>query len=154
MSSKNSNRLTKAEQFKKCVKRDPTHFKVFKDKKQFKSWNRHLLSTAVSQDVKEILDSHYTQSNPDDAALFKEKQIYMYSIADTILQTDSGIVFVRQHKHDHDDQKVFVKLINYYLNSRIIDTESNDLLQYVTSTKFGQVKWRGTTIIFISHWEE
>ena len=85
ISSQNSNRPTKAEQFKKGMKRDPTHFKVFKDKKQFKSWQRHLFSTAASQDVKEVLDPHYTPSNPDDAVLFREKQIYMYSIADTIL---------------------------------------------------------------------
>ena len=45
----------------------------------------------------------------------------MYSIADTILQTDRGIVFVGQHEHDHDAQQVFAKLINYYLNSRNAD---------------------------------
>ena len=30
--------------------------------------------------------------------IFIEKKIYMYSIADTILQTDRGIVFVGQHE--------------------------------------------------------
>ena len=113
-----------------------------------------MFTTAASQDVKEVLDPHYTPSNPDDAALFREKQIYMYNIADTILQTDRGMVFVGQHEHDHDAQKVFAKLINYYLNSRIADIESNEILQYITSAKFGQGKWRGTAVSFNSHWEE
>ena len=78
----------------------------------------------------------------------------MYSIADTILQTDRGIVFVGQHEHDHNDQQVFAKLINYYLNSRIADIESNDILQYITSTRFGQGKWRRTAVSFISHRKE
>ena len=47
---------TKAEVFKRGIKRDPSLFRVFKDKKQFKSWHRHLLTTAGTQDIKEVLD--------------------------------------------------------------------------------------------------
>lgn len=78
----------------------------------------------------------------------------MYSITDTILQTDRGIIYVGQHEYDHDAQQVFSKLINYYLNSRIEDIVSNDILQYITFVKFGQGKWRGTAVSFISHWKE
>ena len=59
------------------MKRDFNHFKVFKDKKQFKSRHLHLFSIAASQDVNDVLDPYYKPSNPDDTALFKEKQIYM-----------------------------------------------------------------------------
>ena len=78
----------------------------------------------------------------------------MYSTADTILQTDNDIVFVGQYENDYDAQQVISKLINNYHNSRNADIESNEILQYITSARFGQGKWRGTAVSFISHLEE
>ena len=97
-----SSKTSKAEQFKKGIKRDPSLFHTLKNKKHFKSWNRHLLTTVGIQDVKEVLDPQYEPKTPEDAELFQLKQEYMYNIADTILQTDRGIVYVGQHEHDHD----------------------------------------------------
>ena len=54
--SSNYSSYTKAEMFKKGIKRDPSLFRVFKDKKQLKSWHRHLLTTSGTRDVKEIFD--------------------------------------------------------------------------------------------------
>ena len=88
----NSVSYSKAEIFKKGIKRDPYLFRDFKDNKQFKSWHRHLLTTAGTQDVKEVLDPQYTPQTEEDADLFQLKQEYMYNVADNILQTDRGIV--------------------------------------------------------------
>ena len=154
--SKRSNSVSysKAEIFKKGIKRDPSLFRAFKDKKQFKSWHSHLLTTAGTQDVKEVLDPQYTPQTEEDADLFQLKQEYMYNVADNILQTDRGIVYVCEHEHDHDAQKVFAKVIAYYLKQRAADIEASDLLTYITTAKFGLGKWKGTAVSFISHWEE
>ena len=153
-SSSISNKLTKAEQFRKGIKRDPSNFKVLKDKRQFKSWHRHLMTTAATQDVKEVLDPKYMPSTQEEKDLFSEKQQYMYHVADTILKTDRGIVFVGEHEVDQDAQKVFQKTFDFYLKSRVADIESSDILTYITSAKFGVGTWKGNAVGFISHWQE
>ena len=102
-----------AQQFRKSIKRDPSTFGVLKTGRQFKNWHRTLLATAAAQDVSEILDPNYTPISPDEIELFKEKQKYMYQVADRILQTDRGIVFVGQHETDFDAQKVFAKTLSH-----------------------------------------
>ena len=67
----NYSSYTKAEIFKKGIKRDPSLFRVFKDKKQFKSWHRHLLTTSGTQEVKKVLDPRYIYH--------KYKKILIYS---------------------------------------------------------------------------
>ena len=145
---------SQVDQFKKSIKRDIAFFTVLKDKKQFKSWHQNLLATAAAQDVEEVLDPNYTPSNDEEALLFIEKQKYMYLVAMTILKTDRGIVFVGQHETDRDAQKVFEKVINFYLHSRTADIDASSTLKYITSAKLGEGTWNGTTVGFISHWQE
>ena len=147
-------RQTQVEQFKKSIKRDKSDFTVLKDKKQFKSWHQNLIATAAAQDVEEVLDPNYTPSNEEETNLFNEKQKYMYLVAMTILKTDRGIVFVGQHETDRDAQKVFKKVIEFYLHSRTADIDASASLKYITSAKLGEGTWNGTTVGFISHWQE
>ena len=72
----------------------------------------------------------------------------------TILKTDHGIVFVGQHEADRDEQKVFQKVIDFYLHSRTSDIDASSTLKYITSAKLGEGTWNGTTVGFISHWQE
>ena len=78
----------------------------------------------------------------------------MYLVAMTTLKTDRGIVFVGEHEHDRDAQKVFEKVINFYLHSRTADIDASSTLKYITSAKLGEGSWNGTTVAFISHWQE
>ena len=55
------------------------------------------MMTAGTQHVIEVLDLLYTPKTKEDADLFQLKQEYMYNIADNILQTDRGIVYVGEH---------------------------------------------------------
>ena len=150
----NNTNLTMAQQFRKSIKRDPSTFGVLKTGRQFKNWHRTLLATAAAQDVSEILDSNYTPISPDEIELFKEKQKYMYQVADRILQTDRGIVFVGQHETDFDAQKVFAKTLSHYLMSRTADIDASQYLTYITTAKFNPSTWNGTAIGFISNWQE
>ena len=145
---------TQAEQFRKGIKRSKDDFMVLKDRKQFKEWYPSLKATAAAQDVSEILDPTYVPNTPEEMELFNEKQKYMYLVAITILKTDRGIVYVGQHEADRDAQKVFEKVLNFYLNSRTADIDTDATLKYITSAKLGSGHWNGTSVAFISHWQE
>ena len=83
-----------------------------------------------------------------------EKQKYMYLVAMTIQKTDRDIVFVGEHEADRDAQKVFQKVIDFYLNSRIAGIDSSSTLKYITSSKLGESTWNGATLGFIYHRQE
>ena len=75
------------------------------------------MTTAATQDVKEVNDPKYVPSTQEEKDLFSEKRQYMYHVAYTILQTDRGIVFVGEHEVDQDTQKVFQKTFLFILKS-------------------------------------
>ena len=149
-----TNKFTLAQQFKRSIKRDPSVFVVLKNARQFKNWHRTLIATAAAQDLSEVLDPKYVPQNVEEVELFEEKQKYMYQVADRILQTDRGVVFVGQHEVDFDAQKVFAKTLEYYLKSRTADIDASDHLTYITTSKFNPTTWNGTAIGFISNWQE
>ena len=122
---------------------------VLKDRKQFKEWYPSLKATAAAQDVSEILDPTYVPNTPEEMELFNEKQKYMYLVAITI--SDRGIVYVGQHEADRDAQKVFEKVLNFYLNSRTADIDADATLKYITSTKIGSGHWIRSLVAFILH---
>ena len=51
-------------------------------------------------------------------------------------------------------QKLFEKVINFYLHSRTANIDASRTLKYITSAKLGEGTWNGTTVGFISHWQE
>ena len=69
--------------------------------------------------------------------LLNEKQKYMYLVTITILKKDRSIGYVGQHEVDRDAQKVFEKVLNFYLNSRTADIDKDATLNYITSVKLG-----------------
>ena len=133
------------------MKRSKDDFMVFKDRKQFKECYPSLKVTAAAQYVSEILDPTYVPNTPKEMELFNENQKYMYLVAITILKTDRGIVYVGQHEADGDKQKVFEKVLNFYLNSRKAEFDEDTTLRYITFTKLGSGYWNGTSVAFISH---
>jgi hypothetical protein len=85
-------------EFKKGIKRDPAYFAVLKDNKQWDSVHRTLKAqTCYQQDVDDVLYPSYVSKTAEDIALFDEKQKYIYSVLERILQTDEGKVIVRFH---------------------------------------------------------
>ena len=82
--------------FKKGIKRDPSHFPTLKDEKQWDTWQRSTTAQAHAQDVDEVLNSTYKPLNALDKDLFQEKQKYMYAVFEKTLLTDQGKAFVRE----------------------------------------------------------
>ena len=103
--------------------------------------------------MEEVLDPKYRPSNDEESKLFIEKQKYIYLVA-TILKTDREIVFVGEHESDRYSQKVFETVITFYLHSRTKDIDASATLKYITSAKPGEGTYNGTTVGFISYYQE
>ena len=141
-------------EFKKGIKRDPASFTVLKDNKQWDSVHRTLKAQTKYQDVDDVLDPKYVPKTAEEISLFEEKQKYMYSVLEKILQTDEGKVIVRSHDIDCDAQKIYAE----YLSQMTISTEaimsSGEYLSYLTTAKISDGSWRGTSKGFVLHWIE
>jgi hypothetical protein len=67
--------------------------------------------------------------------------------------TDNTKMFVREHYHDQDAQKVIGKLLQFMKNSPRNTMEINRLTKNITSLKLDN-NWRGTAEQFLLHFQE
>jgi hypothetical protein len=67
-------------EFKKRIHHDALYFSVYKDKKQWDTWQQSTLAQVRAQDVAKVLNEMYTPTSPDDIALFAKKQEFMYTV--------------------------------------------------------------------------
>jgi hypothetical protein len=141
-------------EFKKGIKRDPASFTVMKDNKQWDSVHRTLKAQTNYQDVADVLDPSYVPKSAEDIALFDEKQKYMYSVLEKILQTDEGKVIVRSHDLDRDAQKIYAEFLATMTMSTEAIMGSGELLSYLTTAKISDGSWRGTAKAFVLNWIE
>jgi hypothetical protein len=141
-------------EFRKGIKRDASLYTVYKDEKQWDSWQRSTIALARAQNVEDILDSTYIPSNQDEADLFTEKKKFMYAVFERTLQTDQGKAFVRAHEYDFDAQAIYKDLVEYSIKSTKASLDSARTLAYITTARLGDGNWRGPTRSFILHWQE
>jgi hypothetical protein len=141
------------ETFRRGIKLDPSVFPILKDEKHHDGWHRSVCTHARAQGVEDVLDPTYMPNTPEEIALFREKQKYMYAVLETILRTDRGKAFIREHENDFDAQRVYGKTLAYHRTSTKAQIQSSDNLTYITSAKLGGNDWQGTTEGFILHWQ-
>jgi uncharacterized protein with FMN-binding domain len=127
---------------------------VYKDKKQWDTWQQSTLAQAKAQDVAEVLDTTYIPTLAKDVALFGKKQEFMYAVLERTLQTDQGKAFVRQHEEDFDAQKIYSSLQDYSVKSTKASLDASKLLSYITSAKMGDGAWKGSAHAFILNWQD
>ena len=128
--------------FKKGIKRDLASFAVLIDNKQWDSVHRTLKAQTCYQDVDDVLDLSYVPNTAEDIALFDEKQKYMYSVLEQILQTDKGKVIVRSHDADRNAQLIYADFLQVMTQSTEAMMDSGELLSYLTTTKISDGSWR------------
>ena len=79
---------------------------MLKDEKYFEAFKRNLLVTATTHE--EILEGDYMNGYDDDSQeLFKQKQYFMYSVFNKVLQSDMGKTIVRKYAPTLDAQSVW-----------------------------------------------
>ena len=84
--------------FKMSVKREVSQVTILKDEKYFEAFKRNLLVTATTHGCDEILEGDYMPVYDDDSQeLFQQKQYFMYSVFNKVLQSDMGKTIVRKY---------------------------------------------------------
>ena len=138
-----------AEEFKKGIKRDKSHYTVLKEDKQWDNWRRTTLATARSHGCEDIFDSTYRPKTTEERDLFIEKQKFIYSVFDEYLQTDTGKSLVRTYEVTYNAQQIYTELKAHATTSTQATIDTDELLSYLTSTKLDKNQWRGTHHAFI-----
>ena len=94
--------------FKKSIKREVSQYTMLKDEKYFEAFKRNLLVSATTHGCEEILEGDYMSGHDDDSQeLFKQKQSFMYSVFNKLLQSDMGKTIVRKYAPTLDAQSVW-----------------------------------------------
>jgi len=133
-----------AELFKKGIKREPTAFPTLLKDGAFDPWSRHMMATAVAQDLGNVLDPKYKPSTPDETGLFDLQKDFMYSVFHNILKTDIGKDLLRKYETTRDAQKVYSKLLEFYKTGNVGADQLSEWMTYLTTTRANDGKWNGT----------
>ena len=141
-------------EFWRGIKRDITHFIPLKDDGAWDNWERATMAQARAQDVSDVLDPKYVPTNAEEAALFDEKQKYMYAVFEKTLLTDKGKALVRAYQRKYDAQTIYKELCDYALKSTKATMDASSILTYITTARLGDGNWKGTTHAFILHWQD
>ena len=113
--------------FRKSVKRSVSDYQAFKEDRLWHSWHRHLLTTARSHNVDNVLDLNYSPTTPEDAALLAEQQRFVFSVLEQKVLTSDGIVFIRIHSETGDATKVYAKLVERYSKSTAAQLSASEI---------------------------
>ena len=142
-----------AQEFRKSIKRDKTHYSDLKDDKHFNTWNRGFIATAHMHHTHLILDSDYVPKTPEEIAVFAEMQTFMYAVFEEHLKTDTGKSLVSRYEGLRDAQSVYKELLKHAKSSTAAQLSGDTLLKYITSARYPG-NWRGTSHGFVLHWKE
>jgi hypothetical protein len=71
--------------FQSCIKVNILDYPKLKDENQWRTFNRHLCSTADSNDTMDVLDLTYVSSLEDQDS-FRAKQRFMYNVFSNVVQ--------------------------------------------------------------------
>ena len=131
-----------------------SQYTILKDEKYFEASKRNLLVTAATHDCEEILNGDYKpENNADCRELFEQKQYYMHSIFNKVLQSDMGKAIVRKYAPFFDAQSVWRDFESHMSTSSKGLNERQRLHAYVPTTVYDRY-WKGTTEQFVLHFNE
>ena len=150
----NSSRTTsKALEFRKGIKRDVTVYPIFKFDSQWDPFRRTFTGLAKTHGLDPILDPSYVPKNDDDKELFKEIQVFAYSILDRVLQTDEGKAIVRKYESDSNAQAAWFEFCEQQTKSASAEIQKTKLMKHITTTRYDS-SWRGSSKQFVLHWQQ
>ena len=141
--------------FRKGIKRDSTAYEVLKEEKNYDPFMRSFRATALAQGLGNVLDPSFVVDSTDPAAsaLYREQQIFLYSVLVRCLQTDKGRAIIRAHTTDMDATAVLDELRTHHTDSELSRKEIMRLTAYLTNIRLDSA-WRGTTSQFLLHFNE
>ena len=140
-------------EFLRGMKRDPTLYTTLKHAKDWDSYHRTLVAIAHTQNVYNVLDLTYHPTIAQQP-LYKVKCQYMYAVFERTLLTDQGKALVRLYEDTSDARQIYSTMVNLMQKSTQAAIDSSKLISYITSVRYDDGSWRGTTHAFILHWLE
>ena len=133
--------------FKKSIKREVSQHTILKDENYFGSFKRNLLVTTTRHSCEEVLDAHYIPGHDEDSQeLSQQKQYFMYSVFNKVIQSDMGKTIVRKHVPILDAQSVWRKFESHMSTSSKGLNERHRLHAYghaYMSTTVYDRSWKG-----------
>ena len=103
-------------EFSKGIKKDPSQYDIFTKDAEWLSWNAHLHALAATHGVSNVLDPDYEPA-PEDSALFKVQQDFLFSVFHRCLKSPSSKKYVRTFENTRDAQAVYSSLLKEFSNN-------------------------------------
>ena len=139
--------------FKKGTKRDASVYPILKNDLYYDTFQRSFLAVIKAQGLYDVTDPDYDSDDGDQYGkeLFKEKQIFLYSVLVTSLQTEKGRELVKEF--EGDARSIISKLHHYHTKSNVAQHEVVTLTTNIINLSLTD-SWKGTTRQFLSHFKE
>jgi hypothetical protein len=137
--------------FCKSVKRSVSDYQVFKEDRLWHSWHRHLLTTARSHNVDNVLNLSYSPTDPDDVALLQEQKRFVFNILEEKVQTSDGLVFLRVHSSSGDVTAVYKDLVERYSKSTAAQLSASQIEEGFSTFRLNDT-WQKSTLVFLNAW--
>ena len=99
----------------------------------------------------EISDVDYIPRYIDDTHLFDLKKRFVWIVFIITLITNKGKSLVKKHERDYNTHVINTELLAHMLISTKASVVSFTILTYITTAKFGNGPWNGSSESFILH---
>jgi hypothetical protein len=142
---------TEVEAFRKGVRRNISDFKPFKEDRYWYSWQRHLLTTARSQNIEKVFDLSYTASTTSEIALLAEQQRYAFGVLEHTVATSDGLVFIRIHSSSGDATAVYSAMVDRYSKSTAALLAASELEEGLSTFRLDST-WKKSCLAFMNTW--
>jgi hypothetical protein len=146
---------TPADLFHHGIKRDPSLFPMLKEERFNDSWHRSsFYNQARAQGLSDVLNPTFNPIGRDQVELFKEKQVYLYTVLESKVLTDAGQAIIRKYEEEANAQKAYGELSEHHQRSTKAMIDSLSILSYIISVRIGNGEYQGTAEGFVLHWQQ
>jgi hypothetical protein len=98
----------------------------------------------------DVLDPMYTAPSTD-AAVFEQKQRFMYNVFSQCILTSKGKVCARAYEKDLDAQQVYKDLLAIYADQLTMQLDATSICSELTIMTLDD-KWRKSYATFLNLW--
>ena len=140
-----------ADNFKKSIKRDKTPLPTLKDERCQDSWQQNFENQCRIQDMEDLISVTPKPTDPALLAVFELKQKWLHAMLfdkcrpHEARQSCASIVNRPMHR------LAYAKLVSHDTQSVGADISASAIENCITTTKFGNGKFRGSSSAFITH---
>jgi len=145
---------TKADEFKRNIKIDPSSYPYLREDKGFNSFEINVVALARTHGMSNVLDPLYQPVTHQDTELFRLHQNFMFSMFALHVSTTKGKQLIRRYNKTSDAQSFWSDLVKYHRVSTKADGTKQILMEWLTTTTLDRENWHGSHEDFIDYWLE